>query len=203
MAEPVHPSLKRFIWDIQSVVELAESEREILVIGRDLMARLVAADDWLPAAFAVPEEAGCRHYLLYGDGQERFSVVAAVYSPGQAAAICRNDVWEITGVLRGAVSREHFSWRPGRAPHSAGRVERLSPGAVSVVSAKDAGAAQSGNALADAVSISIHVHGGEAGQIARHAIDPDGEARAFVSAYANPEDSPAYDIWSIQTKIDD
>src|SRR6266540_1488709 len=104
MTEPVHPTLKRFIWDIQSVVELAESEREILVIGRDLMARLVAVDDWLPAAFAASGDAQCRHYLLYFDGQERFSVVAAVYHGGQAAPVCQNDVWEIFGVLRGLVS---------------------------------------------------------------------------------------------------
>ena len=57
MKGPVPEPLKRFIWDIQSMVELAESEREILVIGRDLMARLVARDDWLPDAFALPADA--------------------------------------------------------------------------------------------------------------------------------------------------
>jgi spore coat polysaccharide biosynthesis protein SpsF len=52
--QAVPPALKRFIWDIQSMVELEASEREVLLIGRDLMARLLASDDGLPAIFAGP-----------------------------------------------------------------------------------------------------------------------------------------------------
>ncbi|HEY8125763.1 MAG TPA: hypothetical protein VIF88_10120, partial [Methylocystis sp.] len=60
--KPVPPALRRFIWDIQSMVELAESEREILLIGRDLMARLFTTDDWLPTVFAVPNPAGSQQF---------------------------------------------------------------------------------------------------------------------------------------------
>jgi hypothetical protein len=95
MRDPAPAPLRRFIWDIQSMVELAESEREILVIGRDLMAQLVAGDDWLPLAFARPDDGGCRHYLLYGDGLDRFAVVSTVLQGAQAMLVRQDGVWEI------------------------------------------------------------------------------------------------------------
>jgi hypothetical protein len=65
---PVPATLKRFIWDIQSLVELAESEREILIIGRDLMARLIENDDWLPAVSPsrTPWEASSFRFIAMG-----------------------------------------------------------------------------------------------------------------------------------------
>jgi len=66
--DPVPAALRRFIWDIQSMVELAETEREILLIGRDLMARLIATDDWLPTVYAVPNPAGGQQFQIYRDG---------------------------------------------------------------------------------------------------------------------------------------
>ena len=110
--DPVPAALRRFIWDIQSMVELAESEREILLIGRDLMARLIATDDWLPTAFAVPNPAGGQQFQIYRDGLERFSVVSTVLWGGAFVAISQPSVWEIAGVLRGAVTREQFDGFP-------------------------------------------------------------------------------------------
>ena len=110
--DPVPAALRRFIWDIQSMVELAESEREILLIGRDLMARLIATDDWLPTAFAVPNPAGGQQFQIYRDGLERFSVVCTVLWGGAFVAISQPSIWEIAGVLRGAVTREQLDGFP-------------------------------------------------------------------------------------------
>ncbi len=203
MTTPVPAPLKRFIWDIQSMVELAESEREILVIGRDLMARLVATDDWLPTAFAVPDQSQCRHYLLYGDDLERFSVVSTVLHGAQAMLARQDGAWEILGLLRGAVSRQPFLWEPGAAPRPNGDARLVEPGSVDVVRTRNGGAVRLANALADTVSIGIHVYGGDIGKVARYAPEADGEVLACVSGYANPDDWPAYDIRSIQTEIRD
>lgn len=203
MRAPVPPPLKRFIWDIQSMVELAESEREILVIGRDLMATLVASDDWLPEDFAVPDETQYQQYLLYGDGLERFSVVSTVFHGGQTMPICQDRVREIRGLLRGSMGAQHFLWEPGSAPRPKGDAKLVKSGSVDVVSPKNGEAVQLSNALAESVSISIHVYGGDIGKILRHALDADGTAHAFIPGYANPVASPAYDIWSIQTEICD
>jgi predicted metal-dependent enzyme (double-stranded beta helix superfamily) len=202
--DPVPPSLKRFIWDIQSIVELAESDREIFVIGRDLMARLVAADDWLPANFAtIDATSPCRQFHLYADGMERFCVVSTVLSGGQTLPICQEPVWEIMGVLRGAVGRQRFALPAGVLPAANGAAKLLKPGAVETFSPKSGEAVQLCNGLDDRDSISIHVYGGDIGKAARHAVGPDGSISEFSHGYANAEDWPPYDILSIQTRIQD
>lgn len=201
MRDPVPESLRRFIWDLQSMVELAESEREILVVGRDLMSRLVASDDWLPAVFSAPAPRQVPHHLLYSDGAERFCVVAAVFSAGQAAPICREPVWEIMGLLRGSLTRQSFSVETGKPPVPKGEARRLLSGAIDIYSSKSGDAVQMANGSVDGISISIHAYGGEIGKLARSAYDPNGHVREFVSGYANLEDAAAYDIWSIQSQI--
>ncbi|MGD9659412.1 MAG: hypothetical protein AB7U61_17530 [Methylocystis sp.] len=197
---PVPPSLKRFIWDIQSMVELADSEREILVIGRDLMARLVASDDWLPAAFSSPDPDGGVQYQLYRDGLERFSVVSAVLPAGSGLLIDQPNLWEIIGVLRGSVSRqiqEPFAARGAEEPRllRATEVDASSPRIASSV-------VEVSNALADQVSISVHVYGGDVTKLsARRNADPSDGARLL--GYANSPSAPPYDILTIQTQIID
>lgn len=179
------------------MVELAESEREILLIGRDLMSRLVASDDWLPAVFASPDENRCRHYQLYRDDLDRFSVVGTVLWTGQAMQIRQDKVWEIFGVLRGSVSRS----LPPQAEGS-GKAKVYHPGSVDAeASTNGRSAVHLSNALGEGVSIGIHVYGGDIGAITRSAHHADGAAGEMISDYANGENAPAYDIHSIQTEI--
>jgi predicted metal-dependent enzyme (double-stranded beta helix superfamily) len=207
VTEPVPPPLKRFIWDIQSIVELAESDREIFVIGRDLMARLVAGDDWLPKSFAAvrPQtgEGGATQFHLYADAMERFSVVSTVLSAGQTLPVCQEPVWEITGVLRGAVGRQRFALPAGAPPAANGAAKLMKPGAVETFSPKSGEAVQLVNALDDRCSICIHVYGGDIGKLARRAVAADGSISEFSHGYANAADWPPYDILSIQTRIQD
>lgn len=200
---PVPASLKRFIWDIQSMVELAESEREILLIGRDLMARLVSSDDWLPSVFAASNSAGGRQFQLYSDGLERFSVVSTILPGGTALSIAQQSVWEIMGVLRGAVTRQTLdSSQDGRAqPTSGGRLQQQ--GSVEAHASKGGDVVQLSNASADRISIGIHVYGGEIGRLSRRSFAPDGRMDERPLGYANAESAPPYDIWSIQTEIRD
>jgi predicted metal-dependent enzyme (double-stranded beta helix superfamily) len=196
---PVPAALRRFIWDIQSMVELAESEREILLIGRDLMARLIATDDWLPAVFAAPDAAGGRQFKIYQDGLERFCVVSTVLRGGAFVAISQPSVWEIAGVLRGGVTRQQLNGFPAkRAQVGASRA--------SAVEARPSGSAEVMelcNALDDCTSIVIHVYGGDIGAMSRRSGAPDGGLDARPSAHANAEDAPPYDIFSIQSEIRD
>jgi 3-mercaptopropionate dioxygenase len=203
MNTPVPEPLRRFIWDIQSMVELAETEREILLVGRDLMARLVAGDGWLPDTFAQPAEDHCRHYLVYGDGLERFSIASTVLSGNQAILIRGDGVWEILGVLRGAVSIGRLLWEPGREPQPNGDAQLVEAGAVEVTPAVSGEAVELSNAMSGSVSIVIHVCGGDIGKIARYPLEAGGAALGLASGYANAEDSPAYDISSIQADIRD
>jgi predicted metal-dependent enzyme (double-stranded beta helix superfamily) len=199
--ESVPASLKRFIWDIQSIIELAESEREILVIGRDLMARLVASDDWLPAVFAAPGAIGGVQFQLYSDAFERFSVVATVLSDGQGLLIDQPLLWEIVGVLRGGVFlRTHdASANPPAAPTDQGRVLRA--GDVNTRGSRTTEAVALSNALPDQISICIHVYGGDLSRLSRRILTANACGEGLPFGYANDESAPSYDILSIQTKI--
>lgn len=203
MRDPVPPSLKRFIWDIQSVIELAESDREIMLIGGDLMARLVAADDWLPPAFASAGAGAPRQFQLYADAMERFCVASTVLAPGQSLPIQKEPVWELLGLLRGAVTRQRFALPEGAPPEAKAPPAALAPGAVESYLPRTGEGILLANASAEVPAILIHVYGGEIGTLARRAIAADGTAEERVTGYANPAGLEPYDILSIQTQIVD
>jgi len=194
-------ALKRFIWDIQSMVELAESDREILLIGRDLMGRLLACDNWLPPAFAAADPARARQFQLYADAMERFTIVSTVLAPGQTSAIAAEPFWQILGVWRGALSRRRFAIDAEGALLADGREQNLATGALLAAPARDA--AQLVNLDAERAAIAIQVFGGDIGRRPRQNWTPDGEARNSPTLYDNAEDAPPYDIWTIQTRIED
>jgi len=191
--DPVPPALRRFIWDIQSMVELAESEREILLIGRDLMARLIATDDWLPTVFAAANPAGGQQFELFRDALERFSIVSTVLGGGADVTISQPCVWEIAGVLRGAVDRQQLEGNAAMAG-----VPRLQARAVAARASGSGDVLQLCNALQDRTSIVIHVYGGDIAQVSRRS-----GASAQTMRYANAECAPPYDIFSIQHEIKD
>lgn len=200
MSSRVPEPLRRFIWDIQSMVELADDPREILLIGGDLMGRLVASADWLPPTFAAAGAAP-RLYELYRDDMERFCVVASVLAPGQGWPLFADQVWDIRGVLRGQLSRQSFRLRAGAAPEPMGGAVSLTAGQVETARARDG----QGTRLADAGggSILIQAFGGDIGRLPRLQIAADGTSTAEMVGYANPETAPAYDILTIQAEIVD
>lgn len=195
--------LRRFSWDIQSMVELADDPREILMIGRDLMGRLVAQDDWLPEAFARFDDAPFRQYQLYADQMTRFCVIATVLAPGAALPLCEQTVWELAGVLRGEVVRQRFALPDGTAPVARATEKRLGAGAVDAFIAKDGDGLAIANGSATAPALLIEVHGAEIGGQPRRTVAPDGTAGTFAAAYANPPQLPAWDILTIQARIVD
>jgi predicted metal-dependent enzyme (double-stranded beta helix superfamily) len=195
--DPVPAVLKRFIWDIQSMVELAESEREILLIGRDLMARLVENDDWLPTVFAVPNPAEGQQFQIYRDGLERFTVVSTILSGGTSLSIAQQSVWEIIGVLRGTIARRQLDRFPEQRAQP-GEGGLLETGSVEARSSESRAVLQLSNASSDGISIGIHVYGGEIGRLSRRSGAPGGRVD-----YANAEDVAPYDIFSIQSDIRD
>lgn len=202
MTTRVPEPLRRFAWDIQSMVELADGEREILFIGKDLMGRLVATDDWLPEVFAHSDGAPFRQYRLYADAMERFCIVATVLAGGASLPLCQEPVWEICGVLRGAVTRRRYALVDGSAPQekAAGLLEA---GSVDTFSPKGGGGLAIVNGAPEDVAIIIQAYGAEIGTLERRTLAPDGAPGTFTTAYANPPEAPGYDILTIQADIAD
>lgn len=176
--------LRVFIDAFTRLVAAAHDEERLLAHGKVLLADLVAHDDWLPDALAAPDPARYRQYLLHCDPQQRFSVASFVWGPGQATPVHDHTVWGMVGVLRGAELCEEFTLQGGALV--AGHSHRLERGAIDLVSPRLGDIHRVSNALADRVSVSIHVYGADIGRLARHVYDvKTGAASSFVSGYAN------------------
>jgi predicted metal-dependent enzyme (double-stranded beta helix superfamily) len=178
--------LRSFVRALEELVGSGADEARILRDGRALLAALIARDDWLPDALAVPDPANYRIHLLHCDPANRFSVSAMVWGPGQGTPIHDHTVWGMVGVLRGRERCEEFSLprEPG-GPLVAGPAHELAPGDIDLVSPSIGDIHRVSNALADGVSVSIHVYGGDIAAITRSRFDAEGRATRFMSPYAS------------------
>ena len=177
--------LRDFVNELADVIDRTADEQDILVLGGELLQLLVAVDDWLPDAFAVPDPARYRQYLLHCDSRERFSVVSFVWGPGQATPVHDHTVWGLVGVLKGAELSQGYRRDADGLLRPYGPVRRLEPGDVEALSPRAGDVHRVENAFSDRTSISIHVYGANIGAVARSTFDQAGRPRRFVSGYSN------------------
>ena len=176
--------LRDFVGDLTALVERTSDEAALLGEGGALLKALVAEDDWLPDAFAVPDPQRYRQYLLHCDARERFSVVSFVWGPGQATPIHNHTVWGLVGVLRGAeLSQPYRQSDPGFGP--SGEAHRLETGDIETISPSAGDIHRVSNAFADRASVSIHVYGANIGAVRRSTFVEDGTPKTFISGYNN------------------
>lgn len=183
-ASPDLAGLRAFVTGFGDLLASTDDEAAILATGSALLERLVARDDWLPDAYAVPDPVRYQQYLLHCDSRARFSVVSFVWAPGQATPIHDHRVWGLVGVLRGAERVESFRRQDG-ALVATGAPEILAAGRVDRVSPRIGDIHRVANAHDDRVSVSIHVYGANIGAVERATFDATGRAKPFVSGYAN------------------
>ena len=185
MADVEH--LRRFVRDMtQAVEKFGQDEPAMLREGKQLLAGLIARDDWLPDEFAQPHPDTYRQYLLYCDPFERFSVVSFVWGPGHTMPVHDHTVWGLVGVMRGAEKCEEFERAGERQPMRTTGEHLIEPGGIDAVSPTVGDIHTVSNALADRPSISIHVYGANIGAVQRWVYAEDGSRKPFVSGYANP-----------------
>jgi predicted metal-dependent enzyme (double-stranded beta helix superfamily) len=176
--------LRGFVTSLAELVDATGDEADILQSGAKLLAGLVAHDDWLPDAFALPHPDRYQQYLLHCDSRERFSVVSFVWGPGQGTPIHDHRVWGLIGMLRGRESAQRYDRAADGALRARNTIETLEPGEVEAVSPRVGDIHRVWNAHADAPSISIHVYGGNIGAVERATYAPDGTPKRFISGYA-------------------
>ena len=177
--------LRGFVTDFTRLVTAEPGEAARLSQGAALLGKLVASDDWLPDAYAVPHPDRYQQFLLHCDPLERFSVVSFVWGPGQQTPVHDHRVWGLIGVLRGGeIETRYVGDATGRLVP--GPEEALHPGDVAKLSPEAGDLHRVANAFADRVSVSIHVYGGNIGAVRRATYDPAGGGeKLFISGYAN------------------
>lgn len=179
-------ALRQFVQAVTAAVSAEPREPALLATVRAHLATLVAHDDWLPDELAQPHPQFYRQYLLHCDALERFSVVSFVWGPGQHTPVHDHTVWGLIGMLRGQEISQPFGFDARGALVPQGDATTLQPGTVEAVSPTLGDIHQVRNALADAVSVSIHVYGANIGAVNRWVYAPDGSRKPFVSGYSNP-----------------
>jgi predicted metal-dependent enzyme (double-stranded beta helix superfamily) len=182
------PRLQKLVDTLTALFDGREvkDQQEKLAIAGDALKTLVATDDWLPEEFAQPHPQYYQQYLLYRDPQQRFSIVSFVWGPGQTTPIHDHKVWALIGMLRGAERGERFELESPGQPMKCISTDMLFQGEIESLTPSSGDIHRVSNAYANRVSISIHVYGGDIGQIKRHVYDAsNGQAREFISGYAN------------------
>ena len=168
------------------VQDRGNTEEAALMPAQALLGKLVQQDDWLPDAFAVPSADRYSQYLLYCDPLSRFSVVSFVWGPGQGTPVHDHMVWGLVGMLRGAEYATPYARAEGSDTLVAGARQTLAPGQIEIVSPLHGDIHEVANAQKDRPSISIHVYGGNIGEVRRHVFDPrTGAAKDFISGYSS------------------
>lgn len=175
--------LAGFVRAIGRLLDRTSDEHRILEEGGRELARLVAADDWLPDLYARPDPLRYRQYLLFRDPAARFSVVSFVWGPGQRTPIHDHTVWGLIGMLRGIEISERYAMR-GTSLRLVGS-DRLEAGDVDAVSPTIGDLHRVSNGHDDRVSVSIHVYGADIGAVRRSIYSISGEVTPFVSGYAD------------------
>lgn len=180
------PAFRSFIAELTGIVATPGLSHISLLESVGAGAKkLVAQDDWLPLAAAVPHPQHYQQYLLYCDPDERFSVVSFVWGIGQSTPIHDHMTWGVIAMLRGAESGLRFALG---SPMLEQEESVLHPGDIEFVSPEVGDIHKVRNACPDQVSISVHIYGGNIGRIRRHVYDPEsGRPREFISGYANAD----------------
>jgi len=174
-----------FLAQITRLVDIAPTEAELLSQARQCLQSLISHDDWLLPEFAQPHPQHYQQYLLYADPQDRFSVVSFVGAPRVSTPIHDHTVWGLMGMLRGSEFCQPYSrMSDGRWAPAGFQIDML-PGDIEAVSPRIGDVHKVWNALADQVSVSIHVYGGNIGQMECNSYREDGSRSKFVSGYAN------------------
>jgi predicted metal-dependent enzyme (double-stranded beta helix superfamily) len=186
--------LRDFIVAFDEAIERIGDEPSLIKEGKNLLTALVAHDDWLPAAFAVPDPQRYQQYLLHCDSRQRFSVVSFVWGPGQSTPIHDHRTWGLIGMLRGSEVNQHYELDDAGVPQPAGPSVRLDAGQVEALSPTTGDIHRVRNFYADRPSISIHVYGRNIGAVTRSTYDEDGKSKVFISGYSS---STVPNLWDL------
>jgi 3-mercaptopropionate dioxygenase len=179
-------TLDRFVQRMDTLIaESNGDEARILDEGQHLLRELVASDDWLPDDYAQPDADRFKQYVLHNVPGKDFTILCVVWGPGQAATPHNHTVWGMVGQLRGAELNRSYETPVAGEPMRLRSETTLMPGQTIALSPR-IGDIHDVTNVADGVSVSIHVYGGDLERVAhrRNRFDAQtGEALPFHAQY--------------------
>lgn len=122
----------------------------------------VTAGAWLPHEQRRADHTRYARHLIYADPQQRFSILALVWAPGQVSPIHAHHTWCSVAVYQGTLTETFYRVPPDRAIPVIARHATRSTGSTSFDSASFNHASPAIHALANHSrenAISLHVYG--------------------------------------------
>lgn len=107
-AYPSAPELTAFTADVLAEGRRTTDPRAIADFVKRRLGSLVADPGWLPEAAREGSPDRYRQHLLYVAPDRSFSVVALVWTPGQATPIHDHVCWCVVGVYEGAETQTRY-----------------------------------------------------------------------------------------------
>ena len=161
-AYPIGPELTSFAADVLATMRATQDRRVIAEFVRERLGSLVADPNWLPDAAREGSPDRYRQHLLYVAPDRSFSVVALVWTPGQATPIHDHVCWCVVGVYLGAETQtlyhlvadgeERYLVETGRALAERGSCAALVPPEENIHRVANGGTT---------LAISLHVYGAD------------------------------------------
>lgn len=184
MTAPRLEKLRHFIHEVDRLHREHHQTAPLLDAVAQRLAALVRYDDWLPEEYTLPHPHHYQQYLLHADSGSASRLSASSGDRGKRRRSMTTGCGGPLGCCAARRKTSATSWMP-MAYRARWAPPRFWKQAVEKVSADDGDIHRVSNALADRVSISIHVYGGNIGAVKRAVYTPEGQQKPFISGYSN------------------
>jgi 3-mercaptopropionate dioxygenase len=200
---PVAPVVRDFIAEVLAA-RVAQPDSSLLVERlRPAFGQLLAAEGWLPDAFAQPYAAsgmggGIGQYLLYRSADRALTLFSLVVPAGSTTPVHDHLAWGLVGLYRGRQRERVYAPIVENVAAGVAQLELLEERTLEAgdfyTLLPPAGDVHSVETTSPEASISIHLLGNDAGCVVRHRFDPAASTvAAFRSGYSNvPCEEPAW-----------
>jgi 3-mercaptopropionate dioxygenase len=181
-------SLRDFVRDTEQAVGESGDEASVMRILKPKLEALITGPMPIPLSVFIPREDRFAMNLIHKSKDDSFSIVGAVWKPGQTTPIHDHLTWAMVGTYSGQEREALFRRLDDRSDPNVARLEKVSErtnakGHVTVLGSS--GIHRVDNLGAEP-ALSIHVYGRDIGPTERHAYDPvTGQISKFVSGYCN------------------
>ena len=189
------PVVRGFIAEVLAARAAEPDASRLVEALRPAFGRLLAADGWLPDAFAQPYAAGgmgggIGQYLLYRSADRALTLFSLVVPAGSTTPVHDHLAWGLVGLYRGEQREKVYAPIVEDVPAGVAELELLEERTLAAgdfyTLLPPAGDVHSVETTSPRASISIHLLGNDAGCVLRHRFDPAASTvAAFRSGYSN------------------
>ncbi len=183
-------SLRQFIHDAEAVVRSYSTEPAILRGIKPHLERLLNNPNLPPEAFMPKKDMSYPAMnLVYMPKDKVFSIIGAVWHPGQTSPIHDHMTWALVGVYNGAEKEMLYRKTDDGSNPKIAKLEKVAERvnkAGQVVTLGETAIHRVDNNFEDQATSGLHIYGLDVGGRERHMYDPaTGEVKNFTSGYCN------------------